>query len=142
AGSGGHSMRHGLRWCALALSAALGASLLGRPAGTARAQQPPAQPSEDEELAPPGRPVYTKRNFPTAFIERPLILPVLMAQPEFVLGITSVPGASGEALTFGLDLGLLERFQVGIAVSFPVNPSVDFGSLLVNLQYALIDLFN
>ena len=109
---------------------------------TAVAQDPNAQtpPAGTATASPTGS---TLTGDWTSFLERPLILAPMMAEPEFNLGISNVSvgdvSSTGEALNIGFNMGIMDRLQAGAALSFPVNPNADFGAFTVNGQYALMD---
>lgn len=126
--------------CLLLLSGAAWAQ--DAPAGDPSAAQPPpaaAQPAGTVSGAPV---TYTKDNYPGSFVDRPLILPMMMAQPEFVVGIIHTSADTGEALNFAFDMGVMDKLQAGALLNFPVNPNADFGYFLVNGQYGINEMLN
>jgi len=78
----------------------------------------------------------------SSFLERPLILVPLMAEPEFALNIGNNPAQTSEGLAIGFNMGVIDKLQAGAAITFPVNPNADFGSFLVNAQYGVLDFAN
>jgi hypothetical protein len=84
--------------------------------------------------------------YPTSFVERPLVLPPMLMQPEFNVGIqnASIAGqsATGESLNFGFDMGVIDKVQAGVLLTFPVNPNADFGSFVIGGQYNVMDFLN
>jgi len=108
---------------------------------TAFAQDPPADPNAQTPAgtataAPTGS---TLTGNWSSFLERPLVLAPMMAEPEFNLGIGNSAANTSESLNIGFNMGIMDKLQAGAALSFPVNPNADFGAFTVNGQYALMD---
>jgi hypothetical protein len=86
----------------------------------------------------------TKKNYPASMVERPMILPPLMFQPSFEGDLTNVQfppttlTGQGGTIAFGLDVGIVRRFQAGVFFAFPVHPVGGFGDFLANAQINLV----
>jgi hypothetical protein len=83
------------------------------------------------------------RAYPTALIDRPMILPRWMAQVTAGVGLTSYTPPSGlddvtaqqtALVSFGADLGLTRRLQVGIYFDLPVYPRAQFETFIADVQ--------
>src|SRR5712692_9588929 len=78
-------------------------------------------------------------------IDRPLTLPRGTFAATVDLPYTNRAGgaigtrgnSTGEALAFGADYGVSDRFQLGLAAAFPIQPGAGFGSLLQSGELAL-----
>jgi hypothetical protein len=86
----------------------------------------------------------TKGNYPASLVERPMLAPPLQFEPTIGVGVTNVDGngngsGTGEVLSFGLEMGIVKRLQMGILFAFPVNPNPGFGTFLFNAQTKLSD---
>jgi hypothetical protein len=89
-----------------------------------------------------------KAHYPSSLVERPMILPRLMFEPQLDVEITNTnsqnnggivsPGGVGETFGFGLDVGLARRLQAGVFFAIPLHPVADFGDFVANLQANLV----
>jgi hypothetical protein len=84
-------------------------------------------------------------DYPTAFIDRPLVLPPGMVQlhAAYEPQIVSADGNTSVAAHFafaGVDAGVARGLQLGAAVAFELSPDGRFDHSAVRAQYALTDL--
>jgi len=76
-------------------------------------------------------------------ISRPLVLPRgafdLTLHGTYTNWSSSAPGAialDGETLALGVDFGIGDRAQLGLATALPINPGAGFGSVLGSAAFA------
>ena len=81
-----------------------------------------------------------------ALIDRSLTLPALTVAPTIrtdicYLKASSGPnsGGTGASLAAGIDIGLTNDAQIGLAAAMPLYPNADFGTVLLNGVYRLSD---
>jgi hypothetical protein len=104
-------------------------------ATAARAEEPPAAVASEEEPS--------RRTYPASRVERPLLLPPLVFEPQIGVGVTNVDnGGNGETLSFGVDAGVVKRLQLGLFFDFPLDPNADFGTFLFDVQLGLHKMVN
>ena len=93
--------------------------------------------------------------YPQAVVARPLTLPALVFQPFVGVAVTNATAVvdplvstvkatgTGLSLSFGGDVGLTSRAQLGLLFTLPLSPAADFGAFTATFQYALLrDLVN
>ena len=81
-----------------------------------------------------------------SWIDRPLVLAPRMMQANLGLDVTnevvtSMDTATGESLNAAFDIGVAPRLQVGLALTFPINPAT-FGSAIADVQYGVSESAN
>lgn len=88
----------------------------------------------------------SKGDYPPSYVERPLVLPERMGQPDLSLGITNYRTGgtteTGTDLNIGFDAGVLPRLQTGLMLNLPLSPQGGFGMLVGDVQYSLASFAN
>jgi hypothetical protein len=89
--------------------------------------------------------------YPTALIDRPMILPSRMTQVAAGVGLTNYSppdtvypndGATALLLSLGADVGITRRIQLGAFLSLPMYPQPQFDTFVANLQVGLTGWLN
>ena len=112
----------------------------------------PVVPPPATVTHPPRRELLAAHGGP--LIDRPLLLPRFIFQPWVEFGITNSSiyedaeldttkkVGTGCTVSFGVDIGLPGRFQLGALFALPVSPSADIGTFVFDLQYGLLKQLN
>jgi hypothetical protein len=81
-------------------------------------------------------------DYPSAFVDRPLILPSQLTQPELAVTLfnDSINTASSvnERIVLGSQTGFLDRWQAGLLVASTVRPRVSFDTLMLGGEWGVI----